>query len=252
MKKLIKCVLRRRDPLPTCKGHFQDIFDVIERCIPGVFMFSGFGPAEQLQEQRIPVVYDLPSVGDNLVDHPIVNLYFRDRLNASARILQPNDPTGAMQVSASWRSAGRLAIISCFDVRCIQLCCSRPLWLSDSAALKPDLKLFRTLMAYKVRLLEHTPASSHAIAGDEERGKIMFDMRTFALHCYSTLSACRPRRDLPHIHRSLGLSRRQSQLIIKIVRWTSSSTPQTRPHHAVRLKTDDELRDLGREHVETV
>ncbi|KAJ6582500.1 hypothetical protein DFH09DRAFT_1309452 [Mycena vulgaris] len=172
----------------------------------------------------------------------------RCRCPRRGAVLEGSPPSAVSMYDASSSAAHALSgsVIPPLSCALASRCCS------PKYPQKPDLKLFRTLMAYKVRLLEHTPASSHAIAGDEERGKIMFDMRTFALHCYSTLSACRPRRDLPHIHRSLGLSRRQSQLIIKIVRWTSSSTPQTRPHHAVRLKTDDELRDLGREHVETV
>jgi choline dehydrogenase-like flavoprotein len=36
-------------------------------------MLSGVGPAEQLQQLGVPVVHDLPGVGENLQDHPYVS-----------------------------------------------------------------------------------------------------------------------------------------------------------------------------------
>jgi choline dehydrogenase-like flavoprotein len=37
---------------------------------PRLMLLSGLGPAEQLQSLSIPVVKDLPGVGENLLDHP--------------------------------------------------------------------------------------------------------------------------------------------------------------------------------------
>ena len=39
---------------------------------PQLLMLSGVGPADHLREMGIPVVHDLPGVGQNLRDHPIV------------------------------------------------------------------------------------------------------------------------------------------------------------------------------------
>lgn len=39
---------------------------------PHILMLSGVGPAEHLKEFNIPVVHDVPGVGQNLRDHPIV------------------------------------------------------------------------------------------------------------------------------------------------------------------------------------
>jgi choline dehydrogenase len=52
-------------------------------------MLSGVGPAEHLQSKDIPVILDHPGVGQKLVDHPVVDLYFKDKFNASAKWLRP-------------------------------------------------------------------------------------------------------------------------------------------------------------------
>ncbi|MDA1128611.1 MAG: mycofactocin system GMC family oxidoreductase MftG [Chloroflexi bacterium] len=44
---------------------------------PHLLMLSGVGPAEQLQRNGIPVVHELPGVGQNLRDHPIVPVVYK-------------------------------------------------------------------------------------------------------------------------------------------------------------------------------
>ncbi|QRW12253.1 GMC oxidoreductase [Ceratobasidium sp. AG-Ba] len=44
---------------------------------PHILMNSGIGPAEELSKHQIPVIQDLPGVGDHLMDHQGVNLRFR-------------------------------------------------------------------------------------------------------------------------------------------------------------------------------
>jgi choline dehydrogenase len=61
-------------------------------------MLSGVGPATQLKAYGIPVVLDLPGVGANLVDHPVVDLYLKDKKNQSVRILKPRSISGALQL----------------------------------------------------------------------------------------------------------------------------------------------------------
>lgn len=43
---------------------------------PAILMRSGLGPAEQLRSLGIAVVEDLPGVGENLIDHPLLGLRY--------------------------------------------------------------------------------------------------------------------------------------------------------------------------------
>ena len=42
---------------------------------PQVLQLSGIGPSRLLKELGIPVVVDLPGVGQNFQDHPVVGTY---------------------------------------------------------------------------------------------------------------------------------------------------------------------------------
>ena len=46
---------------------------------PQILMLSGVGPADHLQSLGIPVVHDLPGVGQNLRDHPLVYVTWRTK-----------------------------------------------------------------------------------------------------------------------------------------------------------------------------
>ena len=64
---------------------------------PHILMLSGVGPAAHLREFGIPVAHDLPGVGQNLRDHPIVYVPFKTR---AGHALDPNAPR--MQVALRW------------------------------------------------------------------------------------------------------------------------------------------------------
>ena len=49
---------------------------------PFILLHSGIGPATQLRKFGIPVVHDLPGVGENLRDHPSVLVYYRIKKDA--------------------------------------------------------------------------------------------------------------------------------------------------------------------------
>ena len=63
-------------------------------------MLSGIGPAQHLKSHRITPVLDLPGVGQRLVDHPVIDLYFKDKLNISPKWLKPSS------LSDFWKTLG--------------------------------------------------------------------------------------------------------------------------------------------------
>ena len=56
---------------------------------PHLLMLSGVGPADQLREQGITVIHELPGVGQNLRDHPIVPVTFRTK---PGHVFNEHDP----------------------------------------------------------------------------------------------------------------------------------------------------------------
>ena len=66
---------------------------------PFVLLHSGVGPASELESLGIPVVHDLPGVGENLRDHPSVQMWFK--MTEEAR-----ETPFASQVGLRWTAAG--------------------------------------------------------------------------------------------------------------------------------------------------
>jgi choline dehydrogenase len=64
-------------------------------------MLSGIGPAHDLQKHKVPLVLDLPGVGTHLVDHPVVDLFFKDKLNNSSRHVSPKTVGDAVKFVGS-------------------------------------------------------------------------------------------------------------------------------------------------------
>lgn len=67
---------------------------------PQILMLSGIGPAEELKRHDIPVVQDLPGVGDHLVDHPVVDAYFHNR-NTTAKYVKPQGVLDLVKLGSS-------------------------------------------------------------------------------------------------------------------------------------------------------
>ena len=61
---------------------------------PQLLMLSGVGPADHLREMGIPVVHDLPGVGQNLRDHPVVDVICEVREDHEQDPLAPRTQTG--------------------------------------------------------------------------------------------------------------------------------------------------------------
>jgi len=61
---------------------------------PQLLMLSGVGPADHLREMGIPVIHDLPGVGQNLRDHPVVAVILRVKDDFIQDPLAPRTQTG--------------------------------------------------------------------------------------------------------------------------------------------------------------
>lgn len=68
---------------------------------PHLLMLSGIGPADQLKTHGIKVLHDLPGVGQNLRDHPLIGVTWSTK---SGHIMDPKDPR--TQVMARYTAEG--------------------------------------------------------------------------------------------------------------------------------------------------
>ena len=64
-------------------------------------MLSGVGPTDQLSAQGVPVVHELPGVGQNLRDHPFTPVTFRTK---PGHVFNEHDPR--LQMMMSWTAEG--------------------------------------------------------------------------------------------------------------------------------------------------
>ncbi|THW53826.1 GMC oxidoreductase [Aureobasidium pullulans] len=69
-----------------------------------MLMVSGIGPRETLQKYGIPVIADLPGVGQNLQDQPTIGSVYRVNVPTSSKLV--NDPEYAAEAAASYLANG--------------------------------------------------------------------------------------------------------------------------------------------------
>ncbi len=67
---------------------------------PQLLLLSGIGPAEQLAAHDIPVVRDLPGVGENLQDH--LEIYVVNRCTQPITLYNAQMPLGMVRVGLEW------------------------------------------------------------------------------------------------------------------------------------------------------
>jgi choline dehydrogenase len=71
---------------------------------PQLLMLSGIGPQETLQQHNIPVIANLPGVGQNLQDQPLIGISHRVNVPTSSKLAA--DPLYAAEAATSYLSNG--------------------------------------------------------------------------------------------------------------------------------------------------
>ena len=79
---------------------------------PKLLMLSGIGSATQLARQGIECQVDLPGVGQNLLEHPVVRMSFHVR-NASTLTSDLNNPLRSLKHGLDYIFRGRGALATC-------------------------------------------------------------------------------------------------------------------------------------------
>jgi choline dehydrogenase len=75
-------------------------------------MLSGIGPAARLAEHGLTPVLDLPGVGQNLLEHPVVRMSFHVR-NATTLTSDLNNPLRSLMHGLNYIFRGRGALATC-------------------------------------------------------------------------------------------------------------------------------------------
>ncbi|KAG5339819.1 hypothetical protein C0989_003501 [Termitomyces sp. Mn162] len=272
-------VLARKEVI-LCAGAVQS---------PHILKLSGVGPAEELKAHGISTVHDLPGVGSNLVDHPVVDIFLKDKHDRSLKYLRPKSLFDACRVLFALiryhllgmggplaTNFGESAAFVRSDDSILFPKEQYPEALLDSTSGPgaPDLELFSTPLAYKVII---SPLSLILYADwidiPQEHGKITFDVHTYALHVYlvrplstgSVLLRTSNPFDLPIVNpnylkvpEDAVKLMRGVRLLLKIAQTEplASYLDQDfrRPDldHGTHLKSDEEMLELVKERVETV
>ncbi|KAF8239698.1 alcohol oxidase [Tricholoma matsutake] len=236
---------------------------------PQILMLSGIGPAQDLHKHQIPLIHDLPGVGTHLIDHIVVDLFFKNKLNNSPKHIMPKtaiDMAKFVGSTIQYFTARRGAFTTNFgesvafvrsDDPALFPLSEFPVTLRDStsASNSPDLEIFTTPIAYK------------------NHGRYVFPLHTFAMH--STLlrplseghlqlkSADpwgNPIMDPKYLEASEDIQKlmRGIKLILKIARteplasYLDHEYKNPELDHNTHLKSDEQLEQLIKDRVETL
>ncbi len=91
---------RRGDRLQTARAAREVIVSGGPINSPQLLKLSGLGPAAELAELGIPVVHDLPGVGENLQDH--LEFYFQVACREPVSLYPAVKPLGKLRVGLRW------------------------------------------------------------------------------------------------------------------------------------------------------
>ncbi|KAJ8088469.1 hypothetical protein PM082_022542 [Marasmius tenuissimus] len=113
---------------------------------PQLLLLSGVGPSAHLKEHKIPVIHDLPGVGLNLIDHPVVDFWFKDKSNLAPDFVIPKNP---VHIVKGVKAAVAFLLGNGAGVLGTNEYPTQVKRDSTSAPTSPDLEVFITVLAYK-------------------------------------------------------------------------------------------------------
>ncbi|KAF5382119.1 hypothetical protein D9615_004436 [Tricholomella constricta] len=232
---------------------------------PHILMLSGVGNRKDLKKHEIPIIHDIPSVGYNLVDHPVVDLAFKDK-KSTPKYMRPHSILEVFKLLGSvfqyfatrggplrTNVAEAAAFVRSDDPLLFEH--STEVHDTTSAADSPDLELFSTIFGYK------------------DHGRYMYPVHTVGLHVTLLRPASRgmlrlkssnpwdhPIIDPRYLeqHEDVEKLVRGVKLLFKVARTEPLASrvdhKATNPllDHGLPQKSDEELGDIIRERVQTL
>lgn len=253
-------IVRAKKEVVLCAGALHS---------PHLLMLSGIGPKEHLAKYDIPTIVNLPGVGSHLTDHPVVDTYYKDKSLESLYYLAGRSFGQVMRAFKAifhYRVIGGGPLAANLGESAAFVRSDDPKLFpkdqfsnaardSTSSPNSPDLEIFTTPMAYK------------------EHGSIVFPLPTYALHVYllrptstgEVLLKSNNPFDLPSVNPNYLKTPedqeklfRGTKLCLQIARAEPLASRLDQEDvdidfdHQRHLTSDDEIRQLVKQRVETV
>ncbi|KAG6862505.1 hypothetical protein C0995_000053 [Termitomyces sp. Mi166 len=167
----------KNGPRYRAHAHMEVILSAGAIHSPHILLLSGVGDSNHLKDVKIDVVHDLPSVGSRLVDHPVMDLAFKDK-GTTPKFIRPHSLLEVFQFISAITSylTSRTGALSTNVAEAAAFVRSDDSKLfppgeyqekindTTSAEDSPDLELFSTIMGYK------------------DHGRTMYPVHTVGLH----------------------------------------------------------------------
>ncbi|KAE9402874.1 alcohol oxidase [Gymnopus androsaceus JB14] len=209
---------------------------------PQLLLLSGVGPSKHLQEQNISVVHDLPGVGSQLIDHPVVDFYFKDKTDTAPAHMIPHTLGDHVRYAATALRyfLQRWGHLASNWGEGAAFCRSDDLTLfppEEFRELKVQDKIFTTALAYK------------------EHGRVGWKPSTFAIHVVLlrplSKGSITLKSDSPWDHPIITPNYLQddsdiSKLLLELIGTMKGEGAETLDTYTDQ-KTDEELEEIPRE-----
>jgi 5-(hydroxymethyl)furfural/furfural oxidase len=136
---------------------------------PSILMRSGIGPAAKLGSLGLTVVVDLPGVGRNLQNHPVLYIGFRLKENARQSVFPRPQFTTAFRYSSGWPGAGTADLYLHIANRTSWNALGHQIGSLVPYLLRPDSRGFVEIVSADPNQLPHVEFNSMDEEGDVQK-----------------------------------------------------------------------------------